>query len=307
MYTNARVCPGHLQECLLAAPSPDASCRVCQEGQRAEIDLLSPCHCEGSVKYVCRSCLHEWSQRDEWSRFRCELCGFVYVFEIERASRADTLHNFTRDGVEICRQAFLWAAIAMGAGAWFPLWKWPREMICYMGSLIFVWVVVDVFASFQRYGVPWIGVAGRVLRRIFRCDESEVVLLLYADAWRSLAPYELAGEHRRQPQEHQPPREGVQEHHAKDVCKAIGSTAVMALSLTMFPFIWGPAILKYVMTHKEEADSIGLTLTISSATYVCVLTILQVVALFWAPPLQLRRDCSGNPIVRSLLPSERVA
>eukprot|EP00820_Chromera_velia_P028378 Cvel_11634.t1-p1 / transcript=Cvel_11634.t1 / gene=Cvel_11634 / organism=Chromera_velia_CCMP2878 / gene_product=E3 ubiquitin-protein ligase MARCH7, putative / transcript_product=E3 ubiquitin-protein ligase MARCH7, putative / location=Cvel_scaffold737:888-1744(-) / protein_length=58 / sequence_SO=supercontig / SO=protein_coding / is_pseudo=false len=48
-------------------------CRVCQDGDG---ELIVPCDCKGSVKYVHRQCLDKWrsSGVNPMSLTRCEIC-----------------------------------------------------------------------------------------------------------------------------------------------------------------------------------------------------------------------------------------
>ncbi|CAJ1400033.1 unnamed protein product [Effrenium voratum] len=66
----------------------ERSCRVCHG---AEEELLEPCVCAGSVRWIHRRCLNQWQQQclssGTLGTFRCELCGFVYVHEMGIQSR----------------------------------------------------------------------------------------------------------------------------------------------------------------------------------------------------------------------------
>jgi RING-variant domain len=61
-------------------------CRICFEGEE---DLISPCSCSGSIKWVHRSCLDKWRNQcrsSESEHFhnqsqRCEICHFYYLFD----------------------------------------------------------------------------------------------------------------------------------------------------------------------------------------------------------------------------------
>ncbi|KAG8463818.1 hypothetical protein KFE25_004091 [Diacronema lutheri] len=57
-------------------------CRICLSTD-AEVDLISPCLCAGSVRWVHRGCLDEWrAQEIRPNSFdQCELCQFVYRTE----------------------------------------------------------------------------------------------------------------------------------------------------------------------------------------------------------------------------------
>jgi hypothetical protein len=60
--------------------SQERQCRICLASDD-EADLISPCLCAGSVRWVHRACLDEWrAQEVRPNAFeRCELCHFPYV------------------------------------------------------------------------------------------------------------------------------------------------------------------------------------------------------------------------------------
>lgn len=58
-------------------------CRICQE-QGDSSDLIVPCACKGSCKYVHRKCLDTWRETDtDESLTRCPNCHTEYQFDIE--------------------------------------------------------------------------------------------------------------------------------------------------------------------------------------------------------------------------------
>lgn len=59
-------------------------CRICLADQDPEGDLISPCLCSGSVRWVHRHCLDEWrAQEIRPNSFeQCELCQFRYETEV---------------------------------------------------------------------------------------------------------------------------------------------------------------------------------------------------------------------------------
>eukprot|EP00451_Oxyrrhis_marina_P005194 CAMPEP_0204276130 /NCGR_PEP_ID=MMETSP0468-20130131/27368_1 /ASSEMBLY_ACC=CAM_ASM_000383 /TAXON_ID=2969 /ORGANISM="Oxyrrhis marina" /LENGTH=418 /DNA_ID=CAMNT_0051252643 /DNA_START=23 /DNA_END=1279 /DNA_ORIENTATION=+ len=60
---------------------PDRFCRICHGGSE-EGRLISPCMCNGSMRYVHLVCLEEWRQASANSRsyFECETCKYRYQF-----------------------------------------------------------------------------------------------------------------------------------------------------------------------------------------------------------------------------------
>jgi hypothetical protein len=55
-------------------------CRICYE----EGDLVAPCHCKGTVGFVHKKCLLQWS-RKTGTMHSCSLCGSPYNFGLFRS------------------------------------------------------------------------------------------------------------------------------------------------------------------------------------------------------------------------------
>ncbi|KAJ1619713.1 hypothetical protein T492DRAFT_1083697 [Pavlovales sp. CCMP2436] len=78
-----------------AAPETDElgeelrQCRICLDVE-AQPDLISPCMCAGSVRWVHRRCLDEWrAQGIRPSAFdQCELCQFTYLTTVQERPRS---------------------------------------------------------------------------------------------------------------------------------------------------------------------------------------------------------------------------
>ena len=67
------------------------TCRYCLEESEPE-DLVSPCDCQGSCKYVHKQCLREWFRKcnsrvvipgyfSQFDTYHCEICHYKYKFE----------------------------------------------------------------------------------------------------------------------------------------------------------------------------------------------------------------------------------
>ncbi len=56
-------------------------CRFCLEESPVK-KLISPCQCDGSVKYVHKQCLEKWRQQNTDNQYyhKCNLCGGEYTF-----------------------------------------------------------------------------------------------------------------------------------------------------------------------------------------------------------------------------------
>lgn len=64
-------------------------CRICLADDDVD-DLIAPCACTGSVRWVHRACLNEWRAQELRARSMevCELCHFHYLTERRPVSRA---------------------------------------------------------------------------------------------------------------------------------------------------------------------------------------------------------------------------
>jgi len=58
-------------------------CRICQD-QEPDDDLIDPCKCSGSIKFIHKKCLEEWVTYrtkigDKSERLRCSVCGEYFL------------------------------------------------------------------------------------------------------------------------------------------------------------------------------------------------------------------------------------
>lgn len=70
---------GVCTQAVLFAPTLPPLCRICLMPD-APGNLVSPCHCTGTVRYAHLSCLVRWSR--ERASTRCEICGSTYRPEV---------------------------------------------------------------------------------------------------------------------------------------------------------------------------------------------------------------------------------
>ena len=89
-------------------------CRICLESEEEEKgELISPCVCAGSQKYIHRSCLNRWrdGNRDGPAFTNCELCKYEYI--IKRDFELETwifpIKNITKTALVIAYCAYLYA------------------------------------------------------------------------------------------------------------------------------------------------------------------------------------------------------
>ena len=60
-------------------------CRICLEEDDIQ-NMITPCLCKGSRKYVHRKCLNEWRicSNDEDSKNKCTICNFEYIIKDQK-------------------------------------------------------------------------------------------------------------------------------------------------------------------------------------------------------------------------------
>lgn len=76
-----------------ASPPPEAVCRICQSpDDEGPGSLVSPCSCDGSVRWVHAACLGTWRLKGPArNAAQCELCGTLYRYELTAASAGEVL------------------------------------------------------------------------------------------------------------------------------------------------------------------------------------------------------------------------
>jgi len=104
-------------------------CRNCHDTESDE-EMIAPCMCSGSIKYVHRSCLNQWRavSHNSESFYNCDVCKFEYVIKTklvnEHAARCKFTLLVMRDFIGILAAVQL--VIFLFAGIVF-LCDWDRE------------------------------------------------------------------------------------------------------------------------------------------------------------------------------------
>jgi E3 ubiquitin-protein ligase DOA10 len=69
----------------------DQICRVCLSEEEPDKQLINPCSCTGSMKYIHETCLNEWLEGKKhmketefvnsyiWKNLECEICKTSYA------------------------------------------------------------------------------------------------------------------------------------------------------------------------------------------------------------------------------------
>ena len=96
-------------------------CRICL-GDDAPEQMISPCTCRGSSKFVHRFCLDEWraQERVNLAFTHCSVCRFAYEFEDDSTSESELRKRKVQFGLLVTRDLFLFfvcvQAIIAGLG-----------------------------------------------------------------------------------------------------------------------------------------------------------------------------------------------
>ena len=56
------------------------SCRICL-GDKSDGHFISPCKCNGTMKYVHAHCLNTWRRSKPSAFYKCDLCHYPYLFQ----------------------------------------------------------------------------------------------------------------------------------------------------------------------------------------------------------------------------------
>ena len=88
-------------------------CRICLDSDTSEKgELISPCVCAGSQKYIHRSCLNRWrnGNRDGESYTNCEICKSPYIIkrDFEMETWLIPITKFSPGGIIILYSTYLY-------------------------------------------------------------------------------------------------------------------------------------------------------------------------------------------------------
>ena len=94
--------------------SRDIICRICLDHFKENSNLIAPCHCTGTMKYVHNTCLKTWIEENNKniSFAECEICKFKYKVKIKKKATVDK----SKCKSFVCRyisySAFIFALVA---------------------------------------------------------------------------------------------------------------------------------------------------------------------------------------------------
>ena len=86
----------------------DLTCRICLDEDDIN-NLIYPCKCTGTFKYVHKNCLNEWRTitSNENNRYKCEICNYTYQIVPSRNSQSCFMKSIlSADCFYICMNVF---------------------------------------------------------------------------------------------------------------------------------------------------------------------------------------------------------
>lgn len=82
---------------------PESACRICLEPETRGNELIHPCKCTGTVRFIHEECLKAWlvSQADDMDQAKCELCKTPFKMQLTLARKC-TPREACSDGFTQC-------------------------------------------------------------------------------------------------------------------------------------------------------------------------------------------------------------
>lgn len=138
-------------------------CRICADDEE-QSELIAPCRCSGSVKYVHRSCLDKWRSTTLNREYflRCSMCKQVYVLdELDEAKKQKRVYQIkvARDIVSVLLVIFAILAVCEVTAAIinytsFPLQYYLPEDFTSNGFFRFIfWFTMGIGIFLAGFGL----------------------------------------------------------------------------------------------------------------------------------------------------------
>lgn len=141
-------------------------CRYCYSSDDV-VDLISPCKCTGTARYIHQTCLLKWINMNESvsGKFTCEICHTEYIIEYRIVwenlfTRAVIKHMLIRVIIPVCLMAVLMTPtlyylvkmlVAMG-------WPMPVIIALIIGFVLAVCFVLGTIVQSEFNGVELRGI-----------------------------------------------------------------------------------------------------------------------------------------------------
>lgn len=112
----------------------DLTCRICFERGSNDRELLHPCKCSGSMKFVHQECLLHWLKTSQLEEKSCNLCNHTfrykkkYGFGMKRKPVSSELIKHTVSTWNNTLMFLIFAALSFCVLPWFCFWRLRVEL-----------------------------------------------------------------------------------------------------------------------------------------------------------------------------------
>lgn len=129
------------------------ACRICLEGEEGE--MIAPCACSGSIKWVHRACLDKWRCKSEEAFTKCPNCKSVYQLEhVREASEKEPWRLFILLACDLLVGAGLFFIFTTGAGFLIVKNCDPQTVLdACQSDHVLVWTLVGSVVAFAIIGL----------------------------------------------------------------------------------------------------------------------------------------------------------
>ncbi len=117
-------------------------CRICLDGEN-EDEMITPCHCDGTMRYVHKKCLNNWLEinKDTEKYHRCSECKTYYKRTNENDNRPEAMKILAFNNIK---------NVAISTSFLF-LFMFLASEGHYIGTFIVIFIYLAYFNIFTRY------------------------------------------------------------------------------------------------------------------------------------------------------------
>ena len=125
-------------------------CRICYDGDYRSSPLISPCMCNGDIKYVHRDCLDQYRIMNEGmiAFTQCNTCQFEYIFELignEKGCKSPKCLLRTRVLRDVSLTIFLWIFIIALFGVFVHQFFVTDWLVSFVYGSIALFALIGIF------------------------------------------------------------------------------------------------------------------------------------------------------------------
>eukprot|EP00928_Gymnodinium_smaydae_P020419 TRINITY_DN17893_c0_g1_i1.p1 TRINITY_DN17893_c0_g1~~TRINITY_DN17893_c0_g1_i1.p1 ORF type:complete len:349 (+),score=26.71 TRINITY_DN17893_c0_g1_i1:36-1049(+) len=314
----------------------DAVCRFCHgcELDRETDPLLSPCICRGTLRWVHHACLSQWRSQFVWPDVKacqCELCGFIYLYELQTRSPLDVLAVLLR---KLLRKRSTAALAVFLSSDIVALTHTAHTTLEFGGGYLGLWALIDFSGAvlcaarclLLRRGLTgsavltdqtFASVAWHCLLFALRKGRPSAEAIAQARGIREseAATQRLAEERAMSRREEfaEPTTTGSSEDREFSGNDRVGAAVILAgcccgCFLIVFSFLLVVAAtegLVHLAGFLLPTPAAIITFGVGGAMYFATMLLVIVVCTLCRPLPVVLRDAAGVPVVRSLSEYER--